>query len=54
MRKPEIVHLFIGKMEKICGFVIFLFSNLKVKDTNIERYPTNSNSAHPNFVKTSG
>ena len=32
---------------------ILCFANLKVKVSNIERYPTDSHLAHAHYVKTS-
>ena len=55
MQKPEIVDLFVGGKQRRCNFgSYFCFSNLKVKNTIIvERYLTDSYSAHPKYVKTS-
>ena len=47
------------KSKKIQGFIYFLAAILGLliwrwRLPNIEFYPTDSNSAHPNYVKTSG
>ena len=55
MQKREIVRLFVGKKQKRCGFGShFLFVKFEGEGHyNIERFMTDSHSAHPNYLKTS-